>query len=94
MFACIDSQVRKNCWNLYDSYGEICVHCGCCAKDKATRYKARIEAIKGWIWLRQNWYKPDDTWEEYQRNNWKKSIRLMRRQLYYYQKKLREMEVR
>ncbi len=92
MIAHIDTPVRKNCWNTLDSYGEICVHCGCCAKDKATRYKARVATIKGWIWQKQNWYKPDDTWEEYQRDNWKESIRLMRRQLYYYQKKLREME--
>ena len=29
----VDAPVRGNCWNLRDSYGEICVGCGCCSKE-------------------------------------------------------------
>ena len=87
----ISQQIRKNCWNLYDSYGEICVHCGCCSKDKATRYKARVETIKGWIWQKENWYKPDETWEDYRVKNWRDSIQHMKRQLRYYEKKVMEL---
>lgn len=94
MIAIVDEQVRNECWNLYDSYGEICVHCGCCAKDMVTRYKARIEAIKGWIWQQENWYKPDETWEEYQHENRRKKMRHWRQQLRYYEKKLERMGVR
>ena len=91
MSVFIDEQARDNCWNMYDSYGEICVHCGCCAKDKLTRYRARAEAIKGWIWQQENWYKPDDTWEEYQRKNRRDTLRHWRRMLRYYKKKLADM---
>jgi hypothetical protein len=34
--------INKNCINP-DSYGEICVHCGCCSKDKNIRYPARLQ---------------------------------------------------
>ena len=94
VIAHIDAQARNECWNLYDSYGEICVHCGCCSKNKLIRYKARIEAIKGWIWQHENWYKPDKTWEEYQHKNHRKTMRHWRRQLRYYEKKLEGMEAR
>ena len=94
VIAIVDEQARNECWNLYDSYGEICVHCGCCAKDKVTRYKARIEAIKGWIWQQENWYKPDETWEEYQHENRRKKMRHWRQQLRYYEKKLERTGVR
>lgn len=94
VIAFVDEQVLDKCWNLYDSYGEICVHCGCCSKDKAKRYKARIEAIKGWIWEHENWYKPDDTWLDCQMENRRETFRHWRRMLRYYEKKLDEMGVR
>ena len=34
--------VRKDCYNLYESFGEICVGCDCCARDKRIRYEARL----------------------------------------------------
>jgi len=54
--------VTKDCINP-DSYGMICVGCGCCSKDKAIRYPSRLKMyqehldrdlnfsnwIKGWI---------------------------------------------
>lgn len=39
----IDRSVMDNCWNLYDSFGEICVECGCCSKDPLVRAKARYD---------------------------------------------------
>ena len=94
MIVCIDEQVKDKCWNLYDSYGEICVHCGCCARDKATRYKARVDAIKGWIWEQENWYKPDETWEEYQHKNRRKKLRHWKRLLRYYENGLNGLGAR
>ena len=41
--ANIDFAVGENCYNLYQSYGEICVGCGCCSNNKKKRLKARIE---------------------------------------------------
>ena len=91
MIAYIDEQARHNCWNLHDSYGEICVHCGCCEKDKAKRYKARLKTVKGWIWQKENWYKPDDSWEEYQIKNRRDSIRQLKRIQRYYEQKVKEL---
>lgn len=35
---------KKECYNLYDSYGVICVHCNCCGKyGEETMYRARYE---------------------------------------------------
>jgi len=34
--------VQRDCINP-DSYGEICVGCGCCSKDKNIRYPARLK---------------------------------------------------
>ena len=86
----IDKQVSERCWNTYDSYGEICVHCGCCSKDKATRHKARAEAIRGWLWQHENWYKPYDTWEEYRLKNRRDTIRHWKRMLRYYERAMKE----
>lgn len=35
------------CYNPYDSYGEICVGCNCCGRiDKSTMHQCRIETDK------------------------------------------------
>lgn len=36
-----DFEVSDNCWNFNDSYGMICVRCGCCSEDKEIRYKGK-----------------------------------------------------
>lgn len=35
--------VGRNCYNLNDSYGMICVGCGCCSSDKHRRNAARLK---------------------------------------------------
>lgn len=89
----IDVQVGENCWNLYDSYGEICVHCGCCSKDKAERYKARIATIKGWLEEKQSFEMWDDDPElkALQERNVKSDIKTFKRMLRYYRAKLNEV---
>lgn len=42
----IDRPACKNCYNPFESYGMICVHCGCCSDDEKVRYKARIALHK------------------------------------------------
>jgi len=47
MLAHVCSGTQNDCYNPYDSYGEICVHCNCCGRiDKATMHKCRIETDK------------------------------------------------
>ena len=93
MIAFIDEQVRKNCWNLYDSYGEICVHCGCCAKDKKTRYAARLETVREWLEEKQKFDRWDDDPEvrALQERNVKIDVKHYKRLVRYYTRKLEEM---
>ena len=42
----ISTQVKPNCYNFYESYGEICVGCGCCSTNKLERAKARLALHK------------------------------------------------
>lgn len=43
----IDYSARSNCYNVGESYGEICVQCNCCGRfDKKTMYECRLETDK------------------------------------------------
>lgn len=44
--AFVDAPPTKGCWNLIDSMGMICVHCGCCALDRAQRYQSKIKVLE------------------------------------------------
>ena len=94
MSAFIDSQIRKNCWNLVDSYGEICVHCGCCAKDKKTRYEARLKCLRRWLEEKEHFdgwaYEYPDLMET-QKKNVASDIVYFKRKIQYYEDKLKNL---
>ena len=46
MSAHISFSASSKCYNLYDSYGMICVGCGCCSTNKQKRLMSRIELHK------------------------------------------------
>ena len=86
----IDYAINDKCWNMYDSYGEICVGCGCCSKDKAVRQKARYEFCKRRIEDAESfddWF-DDDRLRAIQEKNVKSTLKYYRRLLRYYQKKV------
>ena len=89
-----DIEVSNNCWNLNDSYGMICVRCGCCSKDKAIRYKARIKCLEEWIDDCENFnlWVEDESLRRIQEENVKSNIKYYRQQLRYYKRKLKEVE--
>ena len=90
----IDFQCRKNCWNLYDSCGEICVRCGCCSSDPIVRAKARLEVCERWLQERLKF----DDWieglEELQQKNIADDIKYYKRRIRYYKNRLKELEDR
>lgn len=94
MNVIIDTSASDSCWNLYESHGEICVHCGCCSKDPVVRTKARIDVLQRHI----EHFESFDEWSDdlliraTQKMNIEKDLRSFRRQLRYYQKRLRELE--
>ena len=87
----VDFAVQKNCWNLIDSYGEMCVGCGCCLKDKKKRYESRIRCLERWI---DEW-KNFDGWiegcEDLQRKNIRSNLKYFNRRLRYYKSRLKNM---
>ena len=87
----IDTAVSENCWNQLDTYGELCVRCGCCAKDKRTRYESRLRCLNDWIDDRMNF----DNWipgeEEIQKKNISISLKSFKRMRRYYLRKLKEV---
>lgn len=91
--AIIDAPV-KDCWNLIDSYGEICVHCGCCSKDPLTRYNARIEVLLQRIehCVTFDEWSADSSLRATQEENVAKDLRQCRAQLRYYKKRLKELK--
>ena len=88
-----DERAKDNCWNLYDSYGEICVHCGCCSKDPRVRYKARVDCVTEWVNEQEQFNAWDDDPEFRRRQRWNhaKTVERLKRQLRYYSKKLMEV---
>ena len=88
----ISFQVGSRCWNLHDSFGEICVHCGCCSSDKTTRRKARLEVAKRQLQENLSFDRWDDDpkWRAIQEKNVKSNIRYWRRRVRYYEKALKE----
>ena len=96
MQAIIDYATNNNCWNPYDSYGEICVGCGCCNKDKATRYKARYKLCQRMIEEQlsfDGWYEEPEI-RALQQENIKLNLKHFRRLSRYYKKKLEEIEIK
>ena len=92
----ICTAVKENCWNLYDSYGEICVHCGCCAADPLERAKARLDVLKERLEEREhfNMWDEDPAWRARQEQNIKIDKRIFKRQIRYYIKRIQELESR
>jgi len=90
----VDETIRDNCWNLLDSYGEICVGCGCCSKDKKVRHKARLETVKRWKEENDKFCGWDDDPEvrKIQEKNVKANKQYFARRIRYYERKVKEDE--
>ena len=89
----IDRPALDNCWNPYDSYGEICVGCGCCSKDKTTRYKARYELCRRIIEdpvSFDGWFDEPEL-RDLQERNIATDLKHFRRRMAYYKKRLKEL---
>lgn len=90
----IDIGCKRNCWNPFESYGEICVGCGCCSKDKKVRYKARLDLAKRMLkeQLDFNRWAKDERIKELQEANCRSNIRYWKRAIKRYERLLKEVE--
>lgn len=94
MQGIVDFAVNDNCWNFYESYGEICIRCGCCSKDKATRYKARYELCRRMIEDQlsfDGWFEEPEL-RALQEENTKLNLKYFERLSRYYKKRLEGLE--
>lgn len=65
----VGESVTKNCKNLIDSYGEICVFCNCCGRiDKSTMHDAQIATYTRQLQEFAN-HLSDADYENYQKIN-------------------------
>lgn len=89
----LDEGVKKDCWNLRDSYGEICVHCGCCDEDLKVRTESRVRTLEIWIEELESF----DEWDEdplrraFQEDSIQDDLKTYKQQMRYYKKRLRGM---
>lgn len=90
MEAHICFAAKDDCYNPYASYGEICVHCGCCSNDPKTRAEARLAMYERLLEDRLQL----DLWSEkpylkaLQEKNIKAEIRRAKRHIAYYQRRV------
>lgn len=82
--------VKDKCWNHYDSYGMICVHCGCCSDDLEVRAKARIDVLERQITDAEtfNGWSDDSRLRALQEENIKSNLKIFKNQLRYYKRRL------
>ena len=79
----IDSACLDKCYALGWSYGEICVHCGCCSDDPKVRIPARINYLKEELESCKNfddWFEDADL-KALQEKNVKNSIECIEKEL-------------
>jgi hypothetical protein len=89
----ICESINNRCWNFFDSYGEICVHCGCCSRDAKKRYKARLEVSKAHLAEElafDGWYFDNPALLELQKKNNKSNVQFYKRRVKYYSDKVKE----
>lgn len=91
----VDYVVSRDCINI-DSYGMICVHCGCCSRNPDYRdmIRKRIEYYKERLVSHQNFsaWDEDERWRAEQEQNVKSSIIYCKQKIRLYKKILRTME--
>jgi len=88
MNSYIDIPAKKSCYATLWSFGEICVGCGCCSKDRLTRIKARL---KYWEWYLDDSIKFDQWLPgliDIQKHNVRQNIKQAERQIRYYTQQL------
>ena len=92
--AHIAFSTRSDCWNKYDSYGMICVHCGCCSPDKKERLTARLDlSLRQLEWERNfSEWADDPDLIELQKKNMKLNQIYWGRRARYYKAELQKMK--
>ena len=89
-----DYEVSDDCINHY-SYGEICIHCGCCATNNPnykSRLISRLKYYQEYLNDELNFiYDDDPTWRAIQKENIGYNIKYLKREIRMIKKILKTM---
>lgn len=90
----ISFSIQDNCYNIWETYGGICVWCGCCTKDRIKRTKSRLKLFERMLDESLNFNQWDDDPElrAIQGKNVASDIKWARRRVAYYRKRLAELQ--
>lgn len=86
--------VNENCYNHIETYGEICVGCGCCSKDLKERTESRLalyQRLLDRVENFDNWFE-DPRVRAIQEKNIKIDKKMYKKRIRYYQKRLEELK--
>jgi hypothetical protein len=86
----VSYSVSVRCYNGWESYGEICVHCGCCGKPGTERDRARLAMYRRRLEEQVNfdqWFTDSPEWLAVQKRNQKANITRANRHIRYYEGK-------
>ena len=84
---------KPNCYNMTAwAYGN-CYGCGCCSKNKRERYESRLKYFREELEERENfkYWDDDPAMRAVQEKNVKADIKLFKRRIRYYAKRLQEV---
>ena len=84
---------KPNCYNAQAwAYGN-CYGCGCCSSDKKERYASRLRYFREELEERENfkYWDDDPALRAVQEKNVKADIKVFKRRIRYYAKRLREV---
>lgn len=87
--------VSKRCRNPYESYGEICVGCGCCSSNKLRAARAQMALYMRLLEEKRRfdgWFYDDPQILELQRKNNAESIKYFEDEIAKYRKIVEELE--
>jgi len=82
----VDYGIINKCKNLYESYGEICVHCNACGRfDKSTKTESEINVLNRVLEDTNNpnpeiWF-DDEELRKLQETNRQKQIKYLRKRI-------------
>ncbi len=91
----IDRGTKKTCYNPYESYGEICVGCGCCSEDPRERAEARLNLHRRLLedaLSFDNWFEDDPELMALQRKNKDSDIEFHTRKMREYMEELERLK--
>lgn len=91
----VDFACSEKCRNPFESYGMICVGCGCCSEDKLTAAKALLALHERLLDEAENfdgWFHDDPELMEIQKKNVAANIEWSEEKIAEYRKIIEELE--